>query len=275
MEIDVGVVHAAGVLDEELVLATTRDAFARVLGPKVAGALTLHEAFPPGELDFFVLLSSCGQLFGFPGQSSYTSGNAFLDGLAIHRRILGDNAIPLTWTSWRGAGMASSTELILAELEGRGITDITAEDAFRAWEYIDKFDVDHVVVLRSLVFGSDEPLPTEMIADIAVRRSVDDSTDNSTASLANDIVPTESPALDIHLLEKIRSCVARVLMLDGSDEVEPHAALSNLGLHSIMTVTLRKHLQSALQMKIPPTLTWSHPKCKHLVNWFKGRIQDT
>jgi 6-methylsalicylic acid synthase len=275
-----GVVHAAGVLENELVLETTREAFGRVLDPKVSGALALHKAFPPGKggLDFFLLFSSCGQLFGFPGQGSYASGNAFLDGLATHRRGLGDNSVSMLWTSWRGAGMGASSEAVKAELESRGITDVTAEDAFRALEHVEKFDVDHAVVLRSAVFDAGEELPTGMLADIAVRRSVSENNSEQkkagTSSSSNkDAIPTQSPELDEFLLEKIRTCVAKVLMLDGPDEVEPHAALSDLGLDSVMTVALRKRLQSALNVKVPPTLTWSHPTCKHLVGWFKEKLQ--
>jgi 6-methylsalicylic acid synthase len=275
-----GVVHAAGVLENKLVLETTREAFARVIDPKISGALALHKAFPPGKggLDFFLLFSSCGQLFGFPGQSSYASGNAFLDGLATHRRGLGDNSVSMLWTSWRGAGMGSSSEAVKAELESRGITDITPEEAFRAWEHVEKFDVDHAVVLRSAVFDEGEELPTGMLADIAVRRSVSENNSEQkkagTSSSSNkDAIPTQSPELDEFLLEKIRACVAKVLMLDGPDEVEPHAALSDLGLDSVMTVALRKRLQSALNVKVPPTLTWSHPTCKHLVGWFKEKLQ--
>jgi 6-methylsalicylic acid synthase len=272
-----GVVHAAGVLENELVLETTKEAFARVLDPKISGALALHQAFPPKSLDFFLLFSSCGQLFGFPGQGSYASGNAFLDGLATHRRGLGDNSISMLWTSWRGAGMASSTEFISAELESRGITDVTAEDAFRAWEHVEKFDVDHAVVLRSAVFNAGEQLPTEMLADIAVRRSISENDTpqktTETSSSSQGEIPTQSPELDEYLLEKIRTCVAKVLMLDGANEVEPHAALSDLGLDSVMTVALRKRLQSTLNVKVPPTLTWSHPTSKHLVGWFKEKLQ--
>ncbi|KAL2817471.1 KR domain-containing protein [Aspergillus cavernicola] len=77
-----GVVHAAGVLDNELVLDTTPTAFSRVLAPKITGGLVLNEVFPPQSVDFFILFSSCGQLVGFTGQSSYGAGNAFLDRLA-------------------------------------------------------------------------------------------------------------------------------------------------------------------------------------------------
>jgi 6-methylsalicylic acid synthase len=181
----------------------------------------------------------------------------------------------MLWTSWRGAGMASSTEFISAELESRGITDITAEDAFRAWEHLDKYDVDHAVVLRSSVFDAGEQLPTEVLANIAVRRSVAENTEQkSTEASETSGIPTQSPELDVFLLEKIRTCVANVLMLDGADDVEPHAALSDLGLDSVMTVALRKQLQSTLHVKVPPTLTWSHPTSKHLVGWFKEKLQS-
>jgi len=277
-----GVVHAAGVLDNEFVLETTSEAFARVLDPKISGALALHKAFPPGKggLDIFLLFSSCGQLFGFPGQGSYASGNAFLDGLATYRRGLGDNSVSMLWTSWRGAGMGSSSETVKAELESRGITDVTPEEAFRAWEHVEKFDVDHAVVLRSAVFDAGEELPTGMLADIAVRRSVNENNDSeqkttetSSSNKGDDKIPTQSPELDEYLLEKIRACVAKDLMLDGADEVEPQAALSDLGLDSVMTVALRKRLQTALGVKVPPTLTWSHPTCGHLVGWFKEKLQ--
>lgn len=166
-----GVVHAAGVLEDQLVLETTVDSFHRVLSPKIAGALALHSMFPPGSLDFFVLFSSCGQLFGFPGQSSYASGNAFLDTLATHRRNQGDNALAFQWTSWRGLGMAASTDFINAELESKGITDVTRDEAFRAWEHVAKCDTDHAVILRSLAFDEHEPVPVPILNDIAVRRA--------------------------------------------------------------------------------------------------------
>ena len=55
-----GVLHAAGVLDNQLVLETTADSFHRVLSPKITGALVLHSIFPPGSRDFLGLFLSCG-----------------------------------------------------------------------------------------------------------------------------------------------------------------------------------------------------------------------
>lgn len=271
-----GVVHAAGTLADELVLATTPEAFHRVLNPKVAGTLELHRAFPPGTLDWMVLFSSCGQLFGFPGQSSYASGNAFLDALAIHRRQqrAGDNTVAVQWTSWRGLGMAASTDFINAELNSKGITDITVEEGFRAWEHLARYDTDHGVVLRSLAFDADEPLPVPILEDIAVRRPRAAAPEGAAepGAAPNGDRPAGGPELKEWLDQKVRGVISSVLMLGGADEVDGRAAIADLGVDSVLTVTLRQKLQSALKVKVPPTLTWSHPTANHLVSWFMEKI---
>lgn len=271
-----GVVHAAGTLEDQLVLDTTADAFSRVLKPKVSGALALNSTFPPGTLDWMVLFSSCGQLFGFPGQGSYASGNAFLDALATYRRRQGDNTLAFQWTSWRGLGMAASTDFINAELQSKGITDITVEEGFRAWEHLAKYDLDHGVVLRSLAFDEGEPVPVPILEDIAVRRArTSTGTEESGGAQSNGAassMPPTGPELREWLNTKIREVISGVLMLGGADEVDGRAAIADLGVDSVLTVTLRQKLQSALKVKVPPTLTWSHPTANHLVGWFMEKL---
>ncbi|KAK2831021.1 hypothetical protein FQN49_007081, partial [Arthroderma sp. PD_2] len=273
-----GVVHAAGVLENELIQETTRDAFTRVLSPKVAGSLTLHEAFPPNTLDFFVLFSSCGQLFGFPGQGAYGSANTFLDTLATHRRNLGENAVAFQWTAWRGMGMGSDSEFVAAELESKGITDVTRHDAFQAWLHLAQYRIDHGVVLRSRVFDEGEPLPTPILKDIAIRRArgpanphnTTDS-DSPAAALGRNGIPSSESELKQYLDEQIRACVANVLHLPLTD-VDSRVALADLGLDSVMNTTLRRQLQRTLKINVPPTLVWSYPTVKHLVGWFTEKL---
>lgn len=274
-----GIVHAAGVLEDQLVLETTRSSFSRVLSPKIGGALTLHALFPPGTLDFFVLFSSCGQLFGVPGQSSYASGNAFLDTLATHRRSISggsDNAVAFQWTSWRGLGMAASTStsFINAEFESKGITDVTRDDAFRAWCHLARYNTDHAVVLRSQVFNPDEPLPVPILNDIAVRRSahVAPAAAETNTSTSGTKMPPSGPELTAYLEIQIRECVAAVLH-STLEDVDPRSALSDQGLDSVMTIALRGQLQRALKIKVPPTLTWNHPTVGHLVKWFEDKVR--
>ncbi|KAF5856883.1 hypothetical protein ETB97_006636 [Aspergillus alliaceus] len=118
-----------------------------------------------------VLFSSCGQFFGFPGQASYASGNAFLDALATYRSQ-GDNTVAMQWTSWNEIGMATSSAFVKAELATKGITGISREEAFQAWMHISKYNIDHAVVLlgHTLEEGEPLPLPSPLLADIAIRK---------------------------------------------------------------------------------------------------------
>ncbi|KAF2844909.1 ketoacyl-synt-domain-containing protein [Plenodomus tracheiphilus IPT5] len=267
-----GVIHASGILEDNLLMETTSDSFARVLSPKISGAIALHKAFPPGVLDFFVLYSSIGELVGTSGQSSYASGNSFLDVLAAHRRSSGDNAIAFQWTAWRGLGMATATDFLALELQSKGITDITSEEAFRAWEHVSKYDVDHAVVTRSLAFDESEVIPCALLEEIVVRqpRAQDQCANakvisNGTGSSDRPTAPAElRPWVEI----KIRESVASVMKISDIEEIDVRIPLADFGVDSVMSIALRQRMQSALQIKIPQTLMWNYPTIVAMTEWF-------
>ncbi|KAF3201294.1 hypothetical protein TWF106_006595 [Orbilia oligospora] len=270
-----GVVHAAGVLEDQLVAETTKESFDRVLAPKVSGAMALHQLFPPKTLEFFVLFSSCGQLLGFPGQASYASGNAFLDTFADFRRNQGDNIVSFLWTSWNGLGMASSTEYINAELEAKGITSVSRDEAFRAWEHAIKHDIHQAVVLRALPVEENGIPPLPILDEIAPRkRAESNGTEAVSKGEASEKapVPKSGPELKEYLQNAISECVAKTLRLPSAADVDPSTALTEMGMDSVMTVSLRKHLQTSLKVTVPPTLIWGHPTVNHLVKWFEEKI---
>ncbi|MEW2475411.1 type I polyketide synthase [Micromonospora gifhornensis] len=247
-----GVVHAAGVLDNRTLLELDEPSLRAVLRPKVDGALALHHRFPPGELDLFVLFSSCGGLLGLPGQASYAAGNAFLDALAAHRRAAGDvGTLSLAWTSWRGLGMSTSSEVIDLELAARGTGDISAAEALGAWELAARQDREHAVVLRTLppAPGTQRPaLLSELTAPAAAAP------------------PTESEAwrelaggtLREFLADTVRGEVVATTGLSAA-EIDDRQPLTELGLDSVMTVRIRRNLERRLAMSLPATIFWERP----------------
>lgn len=268
-----GVVHAAGVSGYGYIKDTSADAYATVMGPKVQGALNLHKAFPPTSLDFFVLFSSIGQIIGTPGQSAYAASNAFLDGLATHRRSLSCNTIAIQWTAWRALGLASDTALVDLELHSKGVTDITVDEGFQAWTYLSGIDTDHAVVTRTRILEHDEPLPCELIRDVVQRRAVPAKSNTPvfpTAAAATK--PKSGPELKAYLNAEIKGCLSRVLHLD-VEEIEDRAAIADLGVDSVMTVALRQQLHKVMGVTVPPTLTWNHPTILHLIDWFYGKME--
>lgn len=247
-----GVVHAAGVEAGALLAGTTAGDFAEAMRPKVDGALTLHEVFPPGELDWLVLFSSCGYLAGFPGQGAYACANAFLDAFAQHRRSLGDRTTAVAWTAWRGLGMGSASSFVAAQLGALGMGTVGADDAMRALDLAVRADQAHIVVLPVTADAASVP----MLADIAPQG---DQEANG-AGLGGLQLPIGRDGVDTEarVAELVVATVAAELGLpDGG--VDPRLPLAEIGVDSIMTVALRRQLERKTGLTLPPTLLWEHP----------------
>lgn len=269
-----GVIHAAGVSGYGYIQDMAPESLSEVMAPKVQGALNLHEAFPSSTLDFFLLFSSIGQLIGTPGQAAYASSNAFLDALATHRRAQGCNTISIQWTAWRGLGLAADTKLVDLELESKGVTDISVEEGFQAWEYLSQYDTDHAVVTRTRILDAAERVPYPLIMDVVQRRARPSASLASPAEPSTTSIPKSGPELKANLSLKIRQALSAVLHLD-VDEIDDRAAIADLGVDSVMTVALRQQLQKVMGVTVPPTLTWNCPTVVHLVGWFYEKLAES
>ncbi|NUT95287.1 MAG: SDR family NAD(P)-dependent oxidoreductase, partial [Saccharothrix sp.] len=124
----VGVVHAAGVLDDGVLESLTPERLDTVLRPKVDAALHLHEL--AGDVELFVLFSSVAGIVGTAGQANYAAANAFLDGLAAHRHARGQAATALSWGLWDQDGAMSHSlgEADLARLARGGLLPHSVAD---------------------------------------------------------------------------------------------------------------------------------------------------
>lgn len=267
-----GIVHAAGTSEDSLIKDVTCESVGRVFNPKVSGALALHEAFPPGLLDFFVLFSSIGQLVGTPGQAPYGAANAFLDALATHRRAAGDNSVAFQWTAWRGMGLARDAAFLHEELKAKGITDISCEEGFRAWEEADRLDAGHVVVTRSRVLDEDEQVPFPLVAEIVRRRRaaavvVEGAKPRASLGTTTGTATSRGEALEpSSLMARMKQCMAAVLHLD-VEEIDERAAIADLGVDSVMGAALRREMQKKLGVKMSPSLFWKVDTVGKLHKW--------
>jgi 6-methylsalicylic acid synthase len=269
-----GVVHAAGVLDSRLLSDLDEPSLRAVLRPKVAGALVLHELFPPGTVEFLVLFSSCGQLLGMPGQASYAAANAFLDGLARHRHALGDTAaLSLGWTSWRGQGMAVDA-VVDSELRARGVGDLSPAEAFSCWERAASARLPYAAVLRVQPGVARSRRPP-------ILREVADAVDGSTG-LANAVDAGGAPLLAelgglddggrrARLAEEVTRVAAAVLKLPAAD-VDARRPLVEFGMDSVMALLIRSRLEERLGMALPATLLWRRPTVAALTDDLTERV---
>jgi acyl transferase domain-containing protein/acyl carrier protein len=251
-----GVVHAAGVLQDGLLVQLDAAALDTVLRPKVMGGWLLHRLLQDDTLDFFILFSSAGSLLGQPGQGNYAAANAFLDALAHHRQAQGQPALSINWGAWAGEGFADSVggKRLAARLALLGISSIAPRQALEVLGRLLQQSATQVIAVpvnwkqyrEFYPAGSASPLLSELAREAAeVPRPAGRTSERRDALLAAE------PAERRQLLESYLSeHVARALGLSPS-RLDLQQSLSDLGLDSLMAVELKNRIALDLKVNVP------------------------
>ena len=262
-----GIIHAAGVLDDGVILEQTWTRLATVMAPKVLGAWNLHEASRAIPLDFFVMFSSIASALGSPGQSNYAAANAVLDALAHHRRAHGLPALSINWGPWADGGMAAgAANQISQRWADRGLASLTPDEALRALgDALQGHDVqvaavkiDWAAYLPALVRVPS--LLRSVAPDVPVRQK------GSVTGLADMLAKAPPVRRMTLLLDYVHGRALHVLGLPGSYPLDPDQGLRDVGLDSLMAVELRNELQSRIAVHLPTTLAFDYPTVNAIAN---------
>ncbi|TDD30904.1 SDR family NAD(P)-dependent oxidoreductase [Actinomadura sp. KC06] len=259
------VIHAAGVLDDGVISALTPERMDAVLRPKVDAAWNLHELTREKDLAAFVLFSSVSGTLGAAGQGNYAMANAFLDGLAAHRRGLRLAATSLAWGPWAEAGgMAGRLgEDELRRHERSGVPALSTQDGLELFDRTLRTGAPvlapvrlDVGVLRSHAASGGVPAMLHGLARVPARRTAEAG---GAPSLERRLAGLNAQERARFLLDLVRGHVAAVLGHDDKDAVEPERAFSELGFTSLTAVQLRNALNAATGLRLPATLVFDHP----------------
>ena len=247
-----GVIHAAGVLDDALLLNMNWEQFKRVMVPKVEGAWHLHDLTQEKPLDFFVCFSSMASLLGSPGQGNYAAANAFMDGLVHHRRSIGLPGLSINWGPWSQGGMASRLDnQHLSRIQTQGITPITPEQGLQVLTKLLGQNATQVGVLPINWSQFLRQLSGEIKMPLVEVFSLAQTTVKAKDFRLLEQLQTASPKeREKLLITHLQSQVAQVLGMSAS-QIDVQQSLTTMGLDSLMAVELRNRLQTHLGIDIP------------------------
>mmetsp|Transcript_154832 Transcript_154832/g.288666 ORF Transcript_154832/g.288666 Transcript_154832/m.288666 type:complete len:1556 (-) Transcript_154832:81-4748(-) len=103
------IVHAAGVLADQLLDFQTEGTMRTSFEPKSNGAWYLHKhTVGVDDIKAFICFSSVSSLQGNPGQANYSSSNAYMDGLCDWRVQQGLPGMAFMWPAVYEVGMAAA-----------------------------------------------------------------------------------------------------------------------------------------------------------------------
>jgi polyketide synthase 12/epothilone polyketide synthase D len=273
-----GVLHAAMVLEDSLLLNLDRERMRRVLDPKVSGAWNLHRQTLGCSLDFFILFSSVASVLGHAGQGNYAAANTFLDGLAWYRRARGLPALTVNWGHIGEVGYLAERPQLAERLERQGVRKLTPRQGLTLLERLMQRQAIQAGVLRvdwsrwrgAGVTGRVSP----RFAHLLEQHKNDGVSREPRAVPAADAVRAAAPEARRAMLDALlRDKTARVLGTS-ADRLDADKPLLNLGLDSLMAIELRNWIEQELRVNLPIMELMRSPGLSRLTDLLLSTLAD-
>lgn len=272
-----GIVHAAGIINDQAILSMTDEPMKTVLAPKIKGALYIGEAVKKFDvnLDFWVSFSSMAALLGSRGQASYAAANRFLDAMAGEGPARKNMSI--NWGPWEGPGMAGTMkETRKSAWHENGIELLAPEKALAAMGELLKGAPGNAVAVLSMNWPSylektyGDHIPPLFTKLAGQRRKTDKKTIRGTLLKA-----LESAAVSRRtevLLERLNALCCDIMRLPPDSRIELRQRLFDSGMDSLMAIELKNQLERELDITLTATLVFDYPTLEAIMDYLTNEM---
>jgi len=240
----------------------THAQWSTALRVKVKGSWNLHSLLPK-NMDFFILLSSLGGIYGSSGQSNYAAGCTFQDALARYRTVAGYRSsisIDLGWM--RTIGIIAEREEYRRTRQAAGDMSVVEESDFFA--LLDHYcnpslpglKPDQSQILLGVFTQAHSRARGEVPSDLLSRplfagfdaphlhQSETNAAATSVQESPGDLFRRTADVADRSAIfqEALGARLARAIDVDAKN-IDPRRTLSDYGTDSLMAVELRNWIR--------------------------------
>jgi polyketide synthase PksN len=243
-----GVIHAAGIIRDNLILNKGPAELQEVLLPKVAGLVHLDEASRDMPLDFLIAFSSVAGATGNPGQADYSAANAFMDAYSAYRSHLAaagerhGRMLSINWPLWKDGGMRVDAEVEKIMLQSLGTVPMETGNGIHALYQGYAAGTEQVVVMAG------------------VRSRI-----RARMSRSNPLPSAKDTGTSLQTGKDLSSYVQKVLLEGVSsllkvkvEEIDVDSELSDYGFDSISLTQFANVLNERFQLELTPTLFFEY-----------------
>ncbi|MER6405746.1 SDR family NAD(P)-dependent oxidoreductase [Streptomyces viridosporus] len=259
-----GVVHSAGVIEDDFILRKSEREFREVLAPKVSGLVNLDEATEDLDLDFFVTFSSGAAVTGNVGQADYAAANAFMDAYAEYRQGLvadgrrSGRTLSINWPLWAEGGMGADADTRTVLRDRFGISPLERGAGIGAFTRCLHTHHHQVLVAAGHMDRIRKALTMQQAGE-----------HTAPANTGTPVVPSEAgrdDGLAEWTITYITSLLAEVLKVPAR-RIDPGSRLERYGIDSIQAVNLTARLETSFG-NLPKTLFFEYGNIKALSQYF-------
>jgi acyl transferase domain-containing protein/thioesterase domain-containing protein/acyl carrier protein/N-acetylglutamate synthase-like GNAT family acetyltransferase len=255
-----GIIHSAGIIQDNFILKKSSKEFKTVLSPKVAGTVNLDLATRDMHLDFFILFSSGSGAMGNAGQADYSTANAFMDFYSTYRNDLvasGERwgqTLSINWYLWKEGGMRMDMETEKSLRQNLGMTAMETASGINAF-------------YRGLMSSQNQILVIDGVL-AKIREYL--SKDKTKISLESPGLPRRQingKEIQEKILDRLKIFLGEVTKLS-VDRIESQEPLESYGIDSMMIIQLNQKLEDVFGA-VSKTLFFEHLTLRSLADYLK------
>ncbi|WP_261627135.1 SDR family NAD(P)-dependent oxidoreductase, partial [Pseudoalteromonas holothuriae] len=255
-----GVMHAAGCVQDSLLINKSIQDIERVLKPKVAGVVNLDLATSDVTLDFFIAFSSLASVSGNAGQLDYACANGFVDSYIQYRSSLCEHqhrrgkSLSINWPIWAEGGMKVSQTALKAMNLKAGIVPLPTNMALD----VINFCLTHDIKQALPVYGD----TTQFLASFGSNTKTSHVSSNQT---------------DKAQFSKVLMILKRVLAEETKEPIESiniDKPFEKQGIDSVMAMAMTDKLEGHFGT-LSKTLFFEHQNLKDLAKHLQHNVITT
>jgi polyketide synthase PksN len=260
-----GIIHCAGVVQDNFIFKKTRDEFRKVLSPKVQGTIYLDKETKDMDLDFFVLCSSLSGITGNVGQADYAAANAFMDAFCAYRDELvkmnrrKGQSVSINWPLWQEGGIHLDESFETAMEERTGITSLRTETGLQLFYQTMALKKPQVIALEGYA---------EKIRSVLMESGQNHTSDEVVEETEN--VPNANLNEKAMLFFKEIFSGALKIPVQDLEQDEP---LERYGIDSILIMKLTEQLEKSFG-SLPKTLLFECQNIQSVTDYFLNHYSN-
>lgn len=244
----------------------TDDDVAAMFAPKLDALAVLHKLSLTTSVRQFVLFSSISGLLGSRWLSHYAATTTFLDTFAYARRAAGLPATTINWGLWKSLADNQIEQERQITLDS-GLEPMPDEVAIQAlWSALSPG-----ALVRSTVVAADwtrlatayrTRAPLHIVDHLLPRENTDETGEAPSVpktEFREALRNCESTERHDLLAEHVRTLVAESMGLASPQFVDPAAGFFQVGMDSLMSVTLQRALSESLGQVMPASVVFDYP----------------
>jgi acyl transferase domain-containing protein/acyl carrier protein/SAM-dependent methyltransferase len=260
-----GIIHSAGIINDNFIIRKTKDEFKKVLAPKVEGLTNIDDASKALPLDFFVVFSSMAGLMGNIGQVDYACANAFMDAYASYRNDLvkkgkrNGRTLSINWSLWKDGGMRVDEDTEKMMIQNSGMAAMSSEIGVQFFYHCFSLNEPQIVVFS----GHVERFRQFLMASKPKKEVLKNK--KSAPNIEDSILTDKAE----NYFKGIFSSVIKLPV----NKIEADAPMEKYGMDSIMVLQLTEKLEKPFG-SLSKTLFFEYQNIRELVRYFLQNYRD-